>query len=68
MGWLCLSRKLGETLNIGESVVIVNRIHGNRVTFGILAPDEVKVRRGELIPDAANQREADCGQQRKGAE
>jgi carbon storage regulator len=46
---LVLSRKLGQELVIGDSVrIVVNRISGNRVTLGIVAPDNVRVLRGEL--------------------
>ena len=46
---LVLSRKPGEELVIGNDVrVHVVRIVGNRVTLGVEAPREVKVRRAEL--------------------
>jgi carbon storage regulator len=61
MGYLILSRKMGETLSIGDSVIVINRIKGSRVTLGIDAPIDVKVMRGELPPDAPIQREeAEC--------
>ncbi len=49
---LVLSRKEGESLVIGEDVVItVNRISGNRITLGIEAPRHVRIVRGELEPE-----------------
>jgi len=46
---LILSRKVGEKLVIdGNITVEVVRIQGNRITLGIVAPQEVKVLRGEL--------------------
>jgi carbon storage regulator len=46
---LVLSRKIGEKVVIGdEIVVVVKRIMGQRVTFGIVAPENVHIVRGEL--------------------
>jgi carbon storage regulator len=46
---LVLSRKIGESVVIGETVVVtVSRVAGNRVTLGIDAPGTVRVRRKEL--------------------
>jgi carbon storage regulator len=46
---LVLSRKVGERVIIGEGiVVVVKRVSGQRVTFGIEAPNEIKIIRGEL--------------------
>lgn len=46
---LVLSRKVGERVVIGEGiVVVVKRVSGQRVTFGIEAPHDVKIVRGEL--------------------
>jgi carbon storage regulator len=46
---LVLSRKVGETLLIGDGIKItINRIAGNRVTVGVQAPGNVKIIRGEL--------------------
>ena len=47
---LILSRKIGERIVIGHNIVIVvNRIQGDRVSIGVKAPKEVKIRRGELV-------------------
>jgi carbon storage regulator CsrA len=46
---LVLSRKAGETINIGEGVkVSVIRLEGGRVRLGIEAPENVRILRGEL--------------------
>lgn len=46
---LVLSRKIGEKVVIGDGIVlVVKRILGQRVTFGIEAPEEVRIVRGEL--------------------
>ena len=48
---LILSRKLGETIQVGSNVVIkVTGIQGGRVQIGIEAPREVAIRRGDLQP------------------
>lgn len=62
MGWLVLSRKMGERIRIGRDVtMIVNKIKGNRVIVGFDAPESVKIERDELAPDATEQRDPDCG-------
>ncbi len=46
---LVLSRKRGEQIRIGDDIVVtVQRLKGNRVTIGIDAPPECKIKRGEL--------------------
>lgn len=46
---LVLSRKIGEKVIIGDGItVVVKRILGQRVTFGIEAPETVRIVRGEL--------------------
>lgn len=46
---LVLSRKVGESICIGEDVVIsVVKVSGNRVRLGISAPRNVDVLRSEL--------------------
>ena len=46
---LVLSRKTGQKVLIGDGiVVVVKRILGQRVTFGIEAPESVRIVRGEL--------------------
>jgi carbon storage regulator len=56
---LVLTRKVGERLVIGGSVVVeVLEVRGGRVRFGIQAPQGVTVLREELL------REVDAGVQR----
>ncbi len=46
---LVLSRKVGDSIQIGDSIKIrVSRISGSRVTLGIEAPESVRIVRGEL--------------------
>ena len=46
---LVLSRKVGDKLVIDGSITVeVVRIHGNRITLGVVAPSDVKILRGEL--------------------
>lgn len=46
---LVLSRKMFETINIGDDITIeVRRIAGNRVTIAVDAPRDVRILRGEL--------------------
>lgn len=48
---LVLTRKMGETIQIGDDVQLtVLRIKGNTVRIGIEAPANVRVRRGEIPP------------------
>ena len=48
---LTLTRKRGETIRVGEDVVIrVTRIRGRNVEISIDAPKDVKILRGELPP------------------
>ena len=47
---LVLSRRVGETINIGNDIKItVTAISGGQVRIGISAPKEVKVLRQELV-------------------
>jgi carbon storage regulator CsrA len=49
MPMLVLSRKIGEKVVIGSEIIVaVRRIRGHRVTFGIEAPETVRIVRGEL--------------------
>jgi carbon storage regulator len=46
---LVLSRKIGEKVVIGDEIIlVVKRILGQRVTFGIEAPENVRIVRAEL--------------------
>ncbi len=46
---LVLTRKLGETIVIGDNIVIkVVDIHGKQIRLGIDAPTEIGIFRGEI--------------------
>ncbi len=46
---LVLTRKLGETIVIGDNIVIkVVDIHGKQIRLGIEAPTEISIFRGEI--------------------
>lgn len=47
---LCLTRKAGETIAIGDAVVSIHWVRGDKVRVGVEAPGEMKVLRGELEP------------------
>jgi carbon storage regulator len=56
---LVLSRKPGETVHVGEDIVLtVLEVRGSRVRIGIDAPDDTTIARAELnefwlpVPDA----------------
>ena len=47
---LVLSRKLYEEVHIGDNIVIsVQKIAGDKIRLGIVAPLELQVLRGELV-------------------
>ena len=47
---LVLSRKLGETLVIGDNITVkVIHVQGNAVRLGIEAPRDVSVHRAEIL-------------------
>jgi len=55
---LILSRKVGETLNIGDEVTVtVLGVKGNQIRIGINAPKEVAVHREEIYQKIAAQQE-----------
>lgn len=54
---LILGRRVGETLHIGDDVVVtIQRIEGGRVTVGVSAPPEVTILRGELAERLAHEK------------
>ena len=69
---LILTRRLGETLMIGDGVTVtVLGIKGNQVRIGVNAPRDVPVHREEIFerikrerPDQANSARGDPGTQR----
>lgn len=57
---LVLSRRLGETLIIGDDVkVTVLGISGNQVRVGIAAPKEISVHREEVYHRILSEQEQD---------
>ena len=56
---LILTRRVGETLNIGDDVqVTVLGIKGNQVRIGVNAPKEVPVHREEIYERIKKEKEA----------
>jgi carbon storage regulator len=54
MRMLVLSRKVGETLLIGEGVAVqVLGVRGRQIRLGVVAPTDVRIRRAELGFDFA---------------
>lgn len=52
---LVLTRKPGETVVTSNGVTFqVLEINGRRVRIGITAPDDIRIRRGELPPKKQN--------------
>lgn len=49
---LVLSRKVGETIWIGENVeIVITEVKGDQVKVGIRAPRNIEIVRGELRKD-----------------
>jgi carbon storage regulator len=48
---LVLTRKVGQTIRVGDIVITVTSVRGRQVRIGIDAPRNVPIQRGEL-PDA----------------
>lgn len=49
LGHLVLSRKVSETIKIGDDVTVtIEQVAGGRVKVGITAPRSVRVLRGEI--------------------
>jgi carbon storage regulator len=47
---LVLTRREGERIALGDDIVVtVVSIKGNKVRLGISAPDDILIRRGELL-------------------
>jgi len=52
---LVLSRKVGETIWIGEDVeIVISEVKGEQVKIGIKAPRSIDVIRGELRQDISD--------------
>lgn len=52
---LVLSRKPGETIQIGQDILITVIRTGQSVKIGVTAPKDVTVLRGELYGDPASE-------------
>ncbi len=56
---LILSRRLGESLTIGDDVVVtVGGVSGNQIRLGISAPREVRVLREEIYKAVREENQA----------
>lgn len=52
---LVLSRKVGETIWIGEDVeIVISEVKGEQVKIGVRAPRSIDVVRGELRQDISD--------------
>lgn len=56
---LTLTRKVGETIRIGDDIeIVVKEIRKNQVRIGIVAPREVKIYREEVYDNIVAERRA----------
>ena len=60
---LILTRKVGETLVIGDEVTVtVLGVRGNQVRIGVNAPKDVAVHREEIYQRIQNEKDGDDGE------
>ena len=65
---LILTRRVGETLMIGDSVTVtVLGVKGNQVRIGITAPKDVAVHREEIYERIQRGEDADSGNHATGS-
>lgn len=61
---LILTRRVGETLMIGDEVTVtVLGVKGNQVRIGVNAPKEVAVHREEIYDRIRKEQEGELGEQ-----
>ena len=59
---LTLTRKVGETIKIGDDIeIVVKEIRKNQVRIGIIAPREVKIYRAEVYDNIIAERKKSSG-------
>ena len=52
---LVLSRKIGQSIVIGDNITVtILKVSGNTVRIGIDAPQDIGIKRGELVIDWPN--------------
>jgi carbon storage regulator len=62
LAMLTLTRKVGETIRIGDEIeIVVKEIRKNQVRIGIMAPRHVKVYREEIYENIVAERDAQTG-------
>ena len=65
---LILTRRVGETLMIGDSVTVtILGVKGNQVRVGITAPKDVAVHREEIFQRIGRETGGDAGPDRSGS-